>query len=70
MKTPEELKTNFTKQLEELDEKIKKLEEQLNTARDYKLKLVGGLETLALMDENGEELEVSSEIPKEKEIVS
>ena len=70
MKTPEELKTNFTKQLEELDEKIKKLEEQLNTARDYKLKLVGGLETLALMDENGEELEVSSEIDKEKEIVS
>ena len=70
MKTPEELKTNFTKQLEELDEKIKKLEEQLNTARDYKLKLVGGLETLALMDENGEELEVSSEIAKEKEIVS
>lgn len=70
MKTPEELKTNFTKQLEELEEKIKKLEEQLNTARDYKLKLVGGLETLALMDENGEELEVSSEIPKEKEIVS
>ena len=70
MKTPEELKTNFTKQLEELEEKIKKLEEQLNTARDYKLKLVGGLETLALMDENGEESEVSSEIPKEKEIVS
>ena len=69
MKTPEELKTNFTKQLEELDEKIKKLEEQLNTARDYKLK-VGGLETLALMDENGEELEESSEIDKEKEIVS
>ena len=70
MKTPEELKTNFTKQLEELDEKIKKLEEQLNTARDYKLKLVGGLETLALMDENGEELEEYSEIYKEKEIVS
>ena len=70
MKTPEELKTNFTKQLEELEEKIKKLEEQLNTARDYKLKLVGGLETLALMDENGEELEESSEIDKEKKIVS
>ena len=70
MKTPPQLKTNFTKQLEELDEKIKKLEEQLNTARDYKLKLVGGLETLALMDENGEELEESSEIDKEKEIVS
>lgn len=70
MKTPEELKTNFTKQLEELEEKIRKLEEQLNTARDYKLKLVGGLETLALMDGNGEELKESSETPKEKEIVS
>lgn len=55
MKTPEELKNNFTKQLEELEDKIKELEKQLTTARDYKLKLVGGLETLALMEDTPEE---------------
>lgn len=57
MKTTEELKENFTSQLEELNTKIKDLESQLNTAREYKLKLVGGLETLALMIDNGEDLE-------------
>ena len=55
MKTPEELKENFTKQLEELDVKIKDLENQLAQAREYKLKLVGGLETLALMEDTPEE---------------
>jgi DNA polymerase II small subunit/DNA polymerase delta subunit B len=57
MKTTEELKENFTSQLEELNAKIKDLEDQLSTAREYKLKLVGGLETLALMIDDGEELE-------------
>ena len=57
MKTTEELKENFTSQLEELNTKIKDLESQLSTAREYKLKLVGGLETLALMIDNSEELE-------------
>ena len=55
MKTPEELKENFTKQLEELEDKIKELEKQLTTAREYKLKLVGGLETIALMEDSPEE---------------
>jgi hypothetical protein len=55
MKTPEELKENFTKQLEELEDKIKELEKQLTTAREYKLKLVGGLETIALMEDTSEE---------------
>jgi len=55
MKTPEELKENFTKQLEELEDKIKELEKQLTTAREYKLKLVGGLETIALMEDAPEE---------------
>lgn len=57
MKTTEELKENFTSQLEELNAKIKDLEDQLSTSREYKLKLVGGLETLALMIDDGEELE-------------
>jgi len=61
MKTAEELKENFTKQLEELDIKIKDIENQLTQAREYKLKLVGGLETLGLMIDTGEELEESPE---------
>ena len=64
------LKGEFEAQLKDADGKITKLKEELVKLNEYRTKLVGGLETLALMDENGEELEVSSEIPKEKEIVS
>tara|TARA_Y100000004_G_C8584749_1_gene273940 strand:+ start:219 stop:431 length:213 start_codon:yes stop_codon:yes gene_type:complete len=70
MKTAEELKENFTKQLEELDVKIKDIENQLTQAREYKLKLVGGLETLGLMIDNGEELEESPSDSSEVEVVS
>jgi len=70
MKTAEELKENFTKQLEELDVKIKDIENQLTQAREYKLKLVGGLETLGLMIDNGEELEESPSDSPEVEVVS
>lgn len=70
MKTAEELKENFTKQLEELDVKIKDIENQLTQAREYKLKLVGGLETLGLMIDNGEELEESPSDSSEVEVAS
>lgn len=70
MKTAEELKENFTKQLEELDVKIKDIENQLTQAREYKLKLVGGLETLGLMIDNGEELEESPSDSSEVEVLS
>ena len=64
------LKGEFEAQLKDADGKITKLKEELVKLNEYRTKLVGGLETLALMDENGEELEESSEIDIEKEIVS
>lgn len=47
----EDLKINFQNQLESTDKKILELEEALEKAKEYKLKLIGGLETLALMEE-------------------
>ena len=44
--SPEELKKNFTDQIENTDKQIKELEENLKKATEYKLKLEGGLETL------------------------
>lgn len=47
------LKRNFADQISSVDNQIKELEENLEKAKEYKLKLIGGLETLALL-ENGE----------------
>lgn len=47
----EDLKINFKSQLEGTDKKILELEEALEKAKEYKLKLIGGLETLDLMEE-------------------
>tara|TARA_B100000287_G_C20608000_1_gene770865 strand:- start:674 stop:892 length:219 start_codon:yes stop_codon:yes gene_type:complete len=46
---PAELKKNFTDQIESTDKQIKELEENLGKAKEYKLKLEGGLETLRLL---------------------
>lgn len=48
------LKTNFTEQLDSVEKQIKDLEENLLKAKEYKTKLLGGLETLSLL-ENQEE---------------
>ena len=50
----EALKKNFEDQLLQADKQIAELESNLVKARDYKLKLQGGLETLTLL-EKGEE---------------
>ena len=42
----EALKKNFDEQLEQADKQIAELEGNLMKAREYKLKLQGGLETL------------------------
>lgn len=49
------LKENFQGQLKEIDEKIAKIEEELEKAKEYKLKLQGGLETLELLSKEDEE---------------
>ena len=48
---PAQLKTNFEEQIGKTDSQIVELEKQLEKAKEYKLKLVGGLETLCLLEQ-------------------
>ena len=48
---PAQLKTNFEEQIGKTDAQIVELEKQLEKAKEYKLKLVGGLETLSLLEQ-------------------
>ena len=50
-----ELKKNFEEQLANADKQIAELETNLAKAREYKLKLQGGLETLDLLTPPAEE---------------
>lgn len=50
-----ELKKNFEEQLGNADKQIAELEANLAKAREYKLKLQGGLETLDLLNTSSEE---------------
>ena len=59
---PAQLKKNFTEQIEKTDTQIRELEENLAKAREYKLKLTGGLETLGLLEGEGEG-EAAAEAP-------
>ena len=43
------LKENFNSQIKTTNEQIVELESQLEKAKEYKFKLQGGLETLALL---------------------
>jgi len=52
---PAQLKANFEEQIATTDKQIKELEENLVKAKEYKLKLVGGLETLGLLEQPAEE---------------
>lgn len=51
---PSTLKKNFEEQIETTDKQIKELEENLKKAREYKIKLQGGLETLGLLEQEPE----------------
>ncbi|QPB08302.1 hypothetical protein [Synechococcus phage S-H9-2] len=51
----EQLKKNFEEQLVNADKQIAELETNLAKAREYKLKLQGGLETLDLLNPSKEE---------------
>ena len=52
---PATLKSEFEGQLKEAEAKIAQAEEQLVKLREYKTKLVGGLETLDLLNPPEEE---------------
>lgn len=46
-----QLKKNFEDQLAQTAKQITELEENLKKAKEYKIKLEGGLETLSLLEE-------------------
>ncbi len=48
---PVSLKENFTNQIKTVDDQIKQLEVDLEKAKEYKFKLLGGLETLELLNQ-------------------
>ncbi len=51
----EQLKKNFEDQLLQAEKQISELEASLEKAKEYRLKLQGGLETLALLNPPEEE---------------
>lgn len=53
----EELRKNFDEQLATTDKQIADLQANLDKAKEYKLKLVGGIETLDLLNPPKEEEE-------------
>ena len=60
---PTQLKANFEEQIATTEKQIAELEENLVKAKEYKLKLVGGLETLGLLE--GEPEAAAEETPAE-----
>ena len=58
------LKKNFEEQIASTVKQIAELEENLQKAKEYKIKLQGGLETLALLEDKEEE-ETPAEAPAE-----
>ena len=61
---PSALKANFEEQIATTDKQIKELEENLQKAKEYKIKLQGGLETLGLL-EGEPEAPAAEEAPTE-----
>lgn len=45
------IKEDFVNQLQKTKEKIAELENELDKAKEYKFKLIGGLETLELLED-------------------
>ena len=52
---PAQLKKNFEEQIATTVKQIGELEENLKKAKEYRIKLEGGLETLKLLEEKPEE---------------
>ena len=60
---PAALKKNFEEQIATTEKQIVELEENLKKAKEYKIKLQGGLETLGLLE--GEPEAPAEETPAE-----
>ena len=52
---PAQLRKNFEEQIATTVKQITELEENLQKAKEYKIKLQGGLETLGLLEQEPEE---------------
>ena len=50
-----DLKLEFQKQVKDADAKISQAEQELNKLKEYKIKLLGGLETIELLSPKSEE---------------
>ena len=61
---PTALKKNFEEQIATTVKQIGELEENLKKAREYKIKLEGGLETLGLLESEADP-DVPAEAPAE-----
>lgn len=59
--TTTDLRQNFTEQVRNVNERIAALAQELEQAKELRLKLLGGLETLQILDPVVEETEESSE---------
>lgn len=57
------LKSEFESQLKDANEKIAKAKTELSRLEEYRTKLVGGLETLALLDQQEESSDAPEEAP-------
>ena len=62
---PAQLKKNFEEQIATTDKQIRELEENLQKAKEYKIKLQGGLETLGLLESEPEADAPVEEAPAE-----
>jgi len=62
---PAALKKNFEEQIATTVKQIAELEENLQKAKEYKIKLQGGLETLGLLEGEGAAPEGEPEVPAE-----
>ena len=58
------LKKNFEEQIANTEKQIRELEENLAKAKEYKIKLTGGLETIGLL-EGDSDADVPAEAPAE-----
>jgi|TARA_B100000035_G_C20942804_1_gene528320 ferritin-like metal-binding protein YciE len=63
--TPEQLKANFEEQLATTTKQIAELEENLAKAKEYKIKLQGGLETIGLLFDEEKPETPAAEAPAE-----
>lgn len=59
-----DLRSNFQEQLKTITEKVNALASELKQAEEFRLKLIGGLETLQILDPVEEEV-VQEEAPSE-----